>query len=228
MKPIGIVQNCRIESPGLIEQYLTARDVPFQVVKTFDRQALPRPRNLRAAIVLGTPVSVREYLQHDYLRRLYEFMSEAVRFNLPLMGICFGGQMLAHVLGARVEPNPQCEIGIYKVKLTDEGAADPLFKGFEREFEVFQWHGDTFQVPRGSTLLAEGETCRNQAFRKGRAVAMQFHVEPRADEIPMWCDEYADELKREKAGKTKIVAEFKKRSDTLTGSTERLLENFLG
>jgi GMP synthase (glutamine-hydrolysing) len=227
MKPICIAQNHPIETPGLVGEALDKLGVPYKIVRTFDRQALPRPREVRATIVLGTPVSVRDYLRHDYLRRLFEYMAETVRFDIPLLGICFGGQMLAHVMGAAVDLNEQKEIGLYKVRLTEEGAADPLFAGFEREFEVFQWHGDTFRLPKGATSLVEGVTCKNQAFRRGRAVAIQFHVEPKSDEIPLWCDAYADELAGEKLTKEAIVADFNKRRKALEQLTTRLIENFL-
>lgn len=227
MKPIVIAQNHGVETPGLIAAALEKKGVEYKIVRTFDRKPLPRPREVRAAIVLGTPVSVRDYLQHDYLRRLFEFMAETVRFNIPLLGICFGGQMLAHVMGARVEPNEQKEIGIFKARLTEAGASDPLFAGFEREFEVFQWHGDTFRIPHGATSLVEGTTCKNQAFRKGRAVAIQFHVEPTADEIPLWCDAYADELTSEKLTRETIVSEFNQRREYLEQLSFRLVENFL-
>lgn len=227
MKPICIAQNHPVETPGLIAEALDRREVPYKIVRTFERQALPRPREVRAAIVLGTPVSVRDYLQHDYLRRLFEFMAETVRFNIPLLGVCFGGQMLAHVMGARVDPNEQKEIGIFKERLTEAGASDPLFAGFDNEFEVFQWHGDTFRIPHGATPLVEGVTCKNQAFRRGRAVAIQFHVEPKAEEIPLWCDAYAGELTSEKLTKDRIVADFNKRRKALEKLTDRLVENFL-
>jgi GMP synthase (glutamine-hydrolysing) len=227
MKPVCIAQNHPVESPGLIAEALEKKAVPLKVVRTFDRQALPRPREVRASIILGTPVSVRDYLKHDYLRRLFEFMAESVRFDIPVLGICFGGQMLANVMGARVEPNERKEIGVFKVRLTEGGAADPLFAGFEREFEVFQWHGDTFRVPHGATSLVEGVTCKNQAFRKGRSVAIQFHVEPKADEIPLWCDAYASELSEEKITKEAVVSAFNERRDYFERLTSRLIDNFL-
>jgi GMP synthase (glutamine-hydrolysing) len=76
-----------------------------------------------------------------------------------------------------VEANKVKEIGAMPVTLTEDGAADPLFGGFDREFPVFQWHGDTFRIPFGATWLAQSSDCKNQAFRKGNLVGVQFHLE---------------------------------------------------
>ena len=227
MKPIVIFQNCEVESAGLIDDYLAERSLPAVTVRTFAGASFPRANDLAAAVVLGTPVSVREYAEYDHLKRLFAFMSEAVRFDLPLLGICFGGQMLARVLGARVERNPQREIGIYPIRLTEAGVDDPLFRGFPPTLEVFQWHGDTFRVPHGAVLLAEGDTCRNQAFRKNRAVAIQFHVEARPEEVPAWCDAYAGELAEEGLTKKQIVSAFLERQEQLRRLAFALMDNFL-
>jgi GMP synthase-like glutamine amidotransferase len=227
MKPICIVQNWAPESPGFIVDYLKEHAVPYNVVRNYDGETLPDPANIEAAIVLGTPVSVRDYREHENLKKLFGFMSELVRRDMPTLGICFGGQMLARVLGAEVTRNEVREIGIYTASLSDEGAADPLFEGIDREFEVFHWHNDTFAVPFGGSLLATGATCRNQAFRKNRAVGIQFHIEPRPEEIPTWCDDYTSELIEEGLTKEKIVADYNARAETLKRTAYRLVQNFL-
>jgi GMP synthase-like glutamine amidotransferase len=155
-------------------------------------------------------------------------MAAAVRKDLPLLGICLGGQMLAKVLGAQVRKNNVREIGIYKARLTEEGKADRLFAGFQDEFDVFHWHNDTFKISHGATFLAEGKDCRNQAFRKGNAVGLQFHVEPLPEEIPLWCDEYRDELVAENKTKDEIVGAFRNSAEKLKHMSFRLMQNFLG
>lgn len=227
MKKIQIIQNWAVEPPGTIADYLDSRDLPYNVVKSYDGEAMPDVADCDAAIVLGCPHSVNVYREHDFLKRLYAFLAAAVRHDLPMLGICLGGQMLAKVLGAEVRRNEVREIGLYKARLTEEGKADPLFDGFEAEFDVFHWHNDTFKIPYGAALLAEGAECRNQAFRKGNAAALQFHVEPRAEEIPAWCDEYNDELLAENKSKDDIVGAFAARADQLRAMSFRLIENFL-
>jgi GMP synthase (glutamine-hydrolysing) len=227
MKPVCIVQNWAPESPGHLADYLKEKDVPYNIVRTYFGEALPKPTDIEATVVLGTPISVRDYLQHEHLKRLFAFVAAALKHDLPFFGICFGGQFLARVLGADVHRNPVREIGIYKAILTDEGLRDKLFAGLPRQIEVFHWHADTFQIPFGATLLATGETCHNQAFRKGNAVGIQFHIEPRTDEVPLWCDEYVNELSEEGKTKEQIVASYTARADQMKQLSYRLMQNFL-
>ena len=227
MKPVCIVQNWAPESPGHLADYLQENKVPCNVVRTYLGETLPKPTDIEAAVVLGTPISVRDYLQHEYLKRLFAFVAAAVKHDLPFFGICFGGQFLARVLGADVNRNPVREIGIYKATLSDEGTKDKLLAGLPREFDVFHWHADTFQIPFGATLLATSETCRNQAFRKGNAVGIQFHIEPRTEEIPLWCDEYTQELSDEGKTKEQIVSSYTAQADQMKQLSCQLMQNFL-
>jgi len=227
MKPVCVVQNWAPESPGHLADYLQENNVPYNVVRTYLGETLPMPTDIEAAIVLGTPISVRSYQEHEYLQKLFAFVAACIRHDLPFFGICFGGQFLARVLGADVNRNPVREIGIYKATLTDEGRRDKLFAGLPREIDVFHWHADTFQIPFGATLLATGETCRNQAYRKGNAVGIQFHIEPRIDEVPLWCDEYTQELAEEDKTKEQIVSAYAAQATQMKQLSYRLLKNFL-
>ena len=228
MKPVYIIQNWASEGPGHIRDYLDQSGHTSRLIRSYNGESLPDPAEAEALIVMGCPTSVSEYLEHDNLKRLFACMAAALRHDTPLLGICFGGQMIAKILGARVEKNPVKEIGIYSAQLTEAGANDPLFAGFEREFNVFHWHGDTFRVPSGVELLVKGETCTNQAFRKGRAVALQFHVETTPADIPVWCDEYADEMVEVGKSKEELIAQFATHADRLAMLTPVLLGNFFG
>jgi len=102
--------------------------------------------------------------------------------RIPTLGICLGSQLIAHALGARVYPNekdgkPVKEIGFDRVRLTPEGSANPLFKGFPSEIRVLQWHGDAFDLPDGASLLATSAASRNQAFAFENAYGILFHLE---------------------------------------------------
>jgi GMP synthase (glutamine-hydrolysing) len=111
-----------------------------------------------------------------------KLISEAVRSNKHILGVCLGAQMLAHVLGARVYPGGQKEIGWYDVELTPEGMQDPHLAALAvpdtNTAQVFQWHGETFDLPSGAVRLASSELFPNQAFRySDRVYAFQFHIE---------------------------------------------------
>ncbi len=225
MKPVFVIQNCKIESPGTIGLYLQDRRIPFSVVRSFADDRLPSPEDFSVLIVLGTPKSVTEYRQYPYLVELFTLMTRTIRRGQPILGICFGAQLLAHTLGARVEPNKVKEIGAMTVTLTDEGASDPLFAGFDRDVPVFQWHGDTFRIPFGATHLAKSDDCKNQAFRKDNMVGLQFHLEADPDEVPLWCDAYAGELTEVGKTKDEIVDGYRAADHTRTLGF-RLLDNY--
>lgn len=227
MKPVLIIQNTPHESAGTIPTYLKDRSIAFEVVRSFeDGVTFPPVENFRAIINLGCPYSVTRYAEHDFLKRLYSFVADVVRNNIPYLGVCFGGQLLAKILGARVEANPVKEIGTYTVTLTEAGKSDPLFAGFPETFPVFHWHGDTFRIPFDAAHLVSGADCKNQAFRKGIFVALQFHLEALADKVPSWCDAYAEELREFGRTKDEILAEYSKVARESTRFGFKLLDNF--
>ena len=106
----------------------------------------------------------------------------------PVLGICLGAQLLAQSLGAKVYRNTEKEIGWFKIYFTDAAdRQDALFTGLDREETVFHWHGETFDLPAGSDLLAWSDACRNQAFRHGQVYGLQFHLEVTPEMIADWC-----------------------------------------
>lgn len=226
MKPVVIIQNCEVESPGTIGAYLQEREIPFRVVRSFAGEQLPEPDEVGVLVVLGTPTSVTDYRKHDFLVDLFTLMTQKIRREQPILGICFGAQILAHALGARVEANKVKEIGAMPVTLTEDGAADPLFGGFDREFPVFQWHGDTFRIPFGATWMAQSSDCKNQAFRKGNLVGVQFHLEADLSEAPRWCDAYAKELAEEGRTKDEILSSYSAVAEQTCELGFRFLDNF--
>lgn len=223
---VYIIQNWAAESAGTIVDYLEKKSIPYKIVHAYDGEPMPKVTDVEAAVVLGCPISVKLYREHKFLLHLYEFMSKVVAADKPLLGICLGSQMLAMALGARVQRNPVREIGVYNVQLTESGGLDRIFDGFKSTFPVFQWHNDTFDIPERARHLVEGEHCPNQAFRKGNAVGIQFHLEPLPDEIPSWCDEYIDELSEEELTKEKVVADFHDHFEMFRKMNFLLLDNF--
>jgi GMP synthase-like glutamine amidotransferase len=226
MKPVVVVQNCEHESPGTIIDYLNDRQHAYQLFHGYRGDELPPAEDTGALIAMGTPVSVRDYRQHDHLARLFELMSRMLRKDQPILGVCFGGQLLAHALGAKVQEARAKEIGVMTVALTDDGARDPLMAGLPVQLKAFQWHGDAFRLPFDASWLATSENCKYQAFRKGRQAGIQFHLEVTPEEAARWCDMYSAELKE--AGKTRdeVVDELTSSADDIRSSGYRLLDNF--
>jgi len=178
-------------------------------------------------IVGGTPISAYEIHRHNFLKKEWRYLKKVVKLNKPYFGICFGGQILARLLGAKVRRNKVMEIGGYDVKLTSDGRKSCFFKDFPAEFPVFHWHGDTFDVPKGAKPLVEGEDCKNQSFIYKNALALQFHLETTTKDAEEWARKYADEMARVNKTRNQVVDECRVREEVMGKLAYKLLGNFL-
>lgn len=150
------------------------------------------PRTVAPApgvIILGGPMSTYEADRYPHLADEIALAADALRRDVPILGVCLGSQILAAAAGARVYPGPAQEIGWFPITVTDAGRRDPVLGVFSPELVVFHWHGDSFDLPGGATLLASSRLYTNQAFRIGnRAYGVQFHPEITAGMVDEWVE----------------------------------------
>ncbi|MGA2383333.1 MAG: type 1 glutamine amidotransferase [Gemmatimonadales bacterium] len=173
-----VVQHVAGEGPGLIGVLARQRGLALDLRRMDLGEALPDVGAVAALVILGGPMGAYEAVAHPHLLEEQRLLEEAVEQGLPVLGICLGSQLLAAALGARVYPGPEPEIGVFEVKLTEDGADDPLLGPAGPKFSAFHWHGDTFELPPGAVHLASTRAYRHQAFRVGdRAWGLQFHIE---------------------------------------------------
>lgn len=152
-----------------------------------DNYTIPRIENYDGLIVLGGPMNVDQVKDYPYLTEETKYIEKAISSDIPVLGICLGSQLVAKALGAKVKRNKVKEIGWYDVAPTIEGTKDPLISNFNGVEKIFQWHGDTFDLPKGAELLATSEFCENQAYRYGEKVyGFQFHLEVDKQMIDRW------------------------------------------
>ena len=191
MQPIPILRHVPHEGAGTIENSLTRAGLEFRYVDLYEDVPAELPLNgAPGLIVMGGPMNVDETDAYGFLAREIEWLRTAIDAGLPVLGICLGSQLVAKALGAKVVPNGVKEIGWYPLELTGEAADDPLLAGCPRRSTVFQWHGDTFELPTCAVQLARSPLCENQAFRYRQGVyALQFHIEVTAEMIETWLDE---------------------------------------
>jgi GMP synthase-like glutamine amidotransferase len=179
MRKILVLQHVPYEHQGYIADYMQEHDIGFDVVRLWEPYALPDVSRYSALIIMGGPMGAYE----EYPCKKDEMtLIRAAIGTIPMLGICLGSQLIAHALGARVYPNekdakPVKEIGYYTVHLTPEGTANRLFKGFDSDVRVLEWHGDAFDLPSDASLLATSPLCRNQAFAYKNAYGLLFHLE---------------------------------------------------
>ncbi len=220
------LQNCVTEGFGLYGRWLVEHGLPHTIVDTWRGGPLPPPEGVDAILVGGTPASAYALDGHPHLVAVREYLRAAIARGTPCLGVCFGSQLLALLLGGAVRANPVKELGGYEARLTPEGRGDPLLRGFPERFPVFQWHGDTFTLPPGATLLVEGDDCRNQMFRRGGVVGVQFHFDVTAADAAAWADAYGDELAAFGRTKARIVEECRAREPAMRRLADLLLTNF--
>ena len=170
--PILIILHQERSNPGRVGRLLQQRGYGLDVRRP--RFGDPLPATLgdhAAAIIFGGPMSAND--ADDFIQREIDWIAVPIREHKPFLGICLGAQMCARALGGRVflHPEGHAEIGYYPIRPTAAGLA---FVDHWPE-QVYQWHREGFDLPAGAELLAEGETFEVQAFRYGRAYALQFH-----------------------------------------------------
>jgi GMP synthase (glutamine-hydrolysing) len=143
-------------------------------------------------VVFGSVDNVEHADEKPHIKEAAELMREGVDRRVPVLGVCFGGQLLAWALEATVEKSPIRELGFEPIHPTLAAAADPLFSDLGDDDRAFQWHMDTFDLPGGADLLVTGDQITNQAFRYGdRAWGTQFHFEVDRAEIELWLEGFA-------------------------------------
>ena len=195
-----VLQHIACEQPGAFEDVLTAAGADIHRVELDEGEPLPSWQDYVAIVAMGGPMSVNDDAELPWLTAEKQAIADAVKAGVPYWGSCLGVQLLAASLGARVYSGTQPEVGVLPVTLTEDGRSDPVFAGLPPEFLTLQWHGDTFDLPDGATLLASSPAYPNQAFRVGQtAYGVQFHVEVTEQMAREWAQvpayaEYADRV----------------------------------
>jgi len=188
--------------------------------------ALPNVDRYRGLIVLGGPMNVEDQYRRPHLKAELDAIEEALRQDKPVLGICLGAQLLAHVLGAPVRRHEQHEIGWYELETTDAGRRDSVLGALGDAVPVFQWHSRTYDLPAGAHQLARTATCEQQAFRFGRAAyGFQFHLEADAALIERWLAIPAFKRELTDAAIGRDEDQIRRETASRIGATQRLADS---
>lgn len=180
MKKLSVhtLMHVPYEGLGCIEDWINSKGHSLSYTKFFESYNLPKVDDIDALIVMGGPMSVYEEDNFKWLAQEKAFIREAVEKGKIVLGICLGSQLIAEVLGAKVYPNNQKEIGWFEVNQTKAGKQNAILNNIEDKFTVFHWHGDTYDLPPATEHLFYTNICKNQAFIfKNRVLGLQFHFE---------------------------------------------------
>jgi GMP synthase (glutamine-hydrolysing) len=232
MRRLLVLQHIACEPPAAYEDELREWGAELVRVEVDEGEPLPDWREFAGIVAMGGPMGAYEDDAYDWLPREKQLIAEAVRAGMPFWGVCLGSQLLAASLGARVYAGERAEVGVLPVTLTDAASDDPVFAGAPREFPTLQWHGDTFDLPDGATLLASSPAYPHQAFRVGRAYALQFHIEVSPALAAEWGEvpAYAASLDAllGPGALPRLIAELEPVADLMTVLARRLFARWLG
>jgi len=194
MKCIAI-RHLKFEDLGIFEEVLIRRGFDIAYFEagldnfdTLDWEAAD------LVFALGGPIGVYETADYPWLREEIDIVGRRLHLDRPTLGICLGAQIMAAALGADVYPGPAKEIGWSKLQLTPAAKTHGLEALVQTE--VLHWHGDTFDLPEGATLLASTDITPHQAFSYERtALALQFHAEASGARMESWLIGHTLELR---------------------------------
>lgn len=197
MKPVLIVQHDNHDTPDHFAVFLREREIPFTVTRVDRQEVVPvSPRNYSGIALLGGAMSANDHEHLSFLNDEMNLLQQAYAAQIPCIGHCLGGQIMAKSMGATIQAAPQTEIGWCEINVRTADTANEWFGG-RRQFTVLQWHGESFAIPQRADWLAESAYCPHQAFSfDQRHLAMQFHCEALAPKIDRWVNEMGEEISR--------------------------------
>lgn len=190
---VAVLVHAPYERLGNIQQWLDKQSAEVLEVNLYEESFVyPELSSLDLLIVLGGPMSVNEEDDYPWLIAEKQYIADAIAAKTPVLGICLGGQLIAAALGAKVTLNDETEIGWHKLQRVPSTAE--VFQ-FPDEIEVFNWHGETFELPRGAVRLLQSEVCANQAYQLGaNVIGLQCHPEVTTKEVQEWVDEIGEQM----------------------------------
>ena len=212
-----VIQHEQPTPGGYVHQWLDERGADQEIFRIdLDSQRDKDPRDYDLIVSLGSEFAAFDDL--PWIRREEQLMREAHEAGVPILGICFGGQLLAKTLGGRAYRSDESEIGWLPVRTRDESLVP---KG-----PWFQWHFDVFSPPAGANLIADSPV-GPQAYTIGRSLGTQFHPEVTPEIMESWVLAYPHELEQEGVDPQRLLEETYERADQTRTSAWRFFDAFL-
>jgi GMP synthase (glutamine-hydrolysing) len=175
---IHIIQHALFENEGIITEWALKKKHRLSYTHIYKNEIFPKISNIDFLIILGGAMGAYEEYLYPWLKTEKKYIEDAIKSNKIVLGICLGAQLIANVLGAKVFPHKNKEIGWWNISSTLSSKQNKFFNAFPESYTAFHWHGDTFDLPQSATLMASSGATTNQAFVYGNnVVGLQFHFE---------------------------------------------------
>ncbi|MDH3729512.1 MAG: type 1 glutamine amidotransferase [Acidimicrobiia bacterium] len=191
MKPIAVLRHGPDIPLGHLGDVLDAASIAAIEVPLYSGATLPDLDSVSAVVVLGGQMGAYDEAIFPYLRDEKELIREAARRQMPVLGVCLGGQLAADALGGKAFLAPEPEVEVLDVTLTEAGRDDPVARYLDGP--VLVWHQDTWEMPPGATELARSSKYP-MAFRHGTVLGIQPHPEASPEIAKGWVDSHPDWL----------------------------------
>jgi len=176
---IHCFQHVPFETPGTILEWIEQHKHTITYTNFWEKEyILPKPGEYDCLLIMGGYMNVDEEEKFPWLKEEKQQIKKAIDARKKVIGICLGSQLIAAASGKEVYKGKKKEIGFFPLNFSDKALEHSLFNHFSKEYTVFHWHGDTFDLPDNARLVASTPVCRNQAFIiENNVLALQFHFE---------------------------------------------------
>jgi GMP synthase-like glutamine amidotransferase len=211
-----ILQHEEPTPPGLVTEWLEDHGAHVDTFRIDIDDRTIDPEEHDVIVSLGAEFAAFDDSK-PFVTREVELLRRATDADVPVLGLCYGGQMLARVLGGEVFRHTESEIGWLPVRSTDPELVP--------EGPWFQWHFDSFSVPEGATLVAESNV-GPQAFVAGRSLGLQFHPEVTTQIMDDWVRVYRHELDADGVPPDELLEETKRRAPESSRMARQLLDRY--
>ncbi|MET0067951.1 MAG: type 1 glutamine amidotransferase [Candidatus Thiodiazotropha sp.] len=229
MKPIRIFRHLVCQNPGFLGDYLQQQGIPWEMVCVDEAHPVElKVDDASALVFMGAGVSVNDRL--PWMGGELDLMHRALDCDVPILGVCFGAQMLSQALNGSVYRGEEMEIGWHPVSLCRQHDETGWLTGLPDEFMVFQWHADTFSLPAGCRPLIESDCYPHQAFALGDHLGLQFHLEMTEAMVKSWIERYGSDLQNPSGCRQsgeQILTNLEQRIDQLHRISVQMYGNWL-
>ena len=199
MKKLIVIQNIEREGPGLFSKIAYKKGFITEICNLSKGEALPQFSKNDLILIMGGPMGLEDINKKNYswLKKEIEFIKNVIDNEIPIIGVCLGAQLIAHVMGGSVEKlkilsnkRYKTEIGWSEIFSSKSNKLNKLNLFLRDPLYVLHWHMDRILLPSNADLLASSNFCREQLFKIGDKIfGLQFHAETEPFMTNNWINE---------------------------------------